>query len=64
MLDKIVTDGEAPVLELREKWTTSSLPLLLSPLWPWLLVPVKIQCMSQIESFNNLTVCKQRTDVR
>ena len=34
---------------------TSSLPLIPDPLWPWLVVPVKVPSMDQIDLFKNYT---------
>ena len=39
--DSELSDGEAPVLELRGMQSTLSLLLLLGPLWPGVVVPVK-----------------------
>ena len=47
------SDGEAAVLELWEMWRTPSLALLPGPLWTWVLVPVTVPDMSQIELFNH-----------
>ena len=59
----IQSDGEAPFFELRGMWNTSSLPLLPGRLRPIVEVPVRVPSMSQIELFNDLTVCKQMTEV-
>ena len=41
-----------------------SLPLLLGPLYPRVVVPVKVPSMGQVELFNHLTVSKQMTDIK
>ena len=44
------SDGEIPVMqELWGMWSTSSLPLPLSPLWPRVVAPDRVQSMDQIE---------------
>ena len=43
------SDGEAPVLEPWGMWNTYSLPLFLGPLWPGVVVPVRVPSMGQIE---------------
>ena len=64
------SNGEAPVLELWVIWSTPSLPLLPGPLWPEVVISVRIPCMGQIEllmldnkNWNHLTVCKQMSSV-
>ena len=47
---------EAFVLELWGIWSTSSLPLLLVPLWPE--IPVKVLSIGQIQLFNHLLYLK------
>ena len=50
-------------LEIWWIWSTPSLPLLSGPLWPGMVVPVRVPSMGQIEKFNyiwnHLIVCKQ-----
>ena len=47
------SDGEALVmLELRRMPSTLSLPLLLGPLWPGMVVPDRVLSMGQIECFD------------
>ena len=48
------TDSEAPVLELQGMWSISSLQLLPGPLWPGVVVPVRVSYMDQIEIFIHL----------
>ena len=36
------------------------MPLLPSPLWPGLVIPVRVPSIGQIELFNHFTVCKQK----
>ena len=51
---KTATDGEAPILKIRELWSNSLLPLLSGPLWPRIVVvPVKVTSMDQIGLFEN-----------
>ena len=52
------SDGKALVMELWGIWSTLSLPLLLGPLWPGVVVPVRVLSMGQIELFNNLLYLK------
>ena len=65
-----LSDGEAPVLDLRRMSITLSSPLLSGLLWPGVEVPVRVPSMGQIEIFNffyytwnHLTVCKQTSSV-
>ena len=44
--------GEAAVLEFMRMWSTHSLPLLPSPLWPGVVAPDRALSMSQIELFD------------
>ena len=58
------SDVEAPVLEFWGMWSSPSLPFLPDPLWPRVVVPVRVPSISQIELLNshtwNLqTECKQ-----
>ena len=46
-------DGEAPVLEIWEVWSTFSLPLLPGPLWPGVVVTLKFLFIGEIELFEN-----------
>ena len=62
-------DGEAPILELWEMWSTPSLPLFVRALWSRVVIPVWVPSMSQIEqivysTWNQLTVCKQIINVK
>ena len=41
------------VLELCRMWSTSSLQLLPGPLWPRVVVPVRVTSIGQIELFNH-----------
>ena len=50
-LIKILSDGEAAVLEIWEVWSTSSL-FFPDPLWPGE-VPVRFPSMDQIDLFKN-----------
>ena len=52
--DTKTSDGEAPVLELWEMWSTSLLPLLPGLLRPRVVVPLRVPSMVQIELFNLL----------
>ena len=66
--DSEPSNGEV-ILDLWGMQITPSLPLLLDPLWPRLVVPVRVRSMGQVELFdqelfNHLTVCKQMTDVK
>ena len=61
-MKKTVYDGEALVLEIREVWSTSLLPLLPGRLWLEVVVPVIDPSMGQIELsriflFNKNTWC-------
>ena len=46
-------NGETTVLEMRRIWSTLSLPLLLDPLWPGVVVPAMIHSMCPIHLFAN-----------
>ena len=48
-------DGESPVLLISVVWSIFSLPLLTGPLWPWLVVLVKIISMYEINLHKNYT---------
>ena len=52
------SDGEAPFWELWGMLSASSLPLFPSPLWPGMVIPVKVLTMGQIELFNHLLYWK------
>ena len=41
-----------------EMWTISSLPLFPGPLWPGLVILIRVPSLYQIELFNHLTICK------
>ena len=59
--DSKPSDGEAWVLEIWGMWSTPSLPL---PLWPGVVVPVRVSSMGQIEIFNHfLYLCKWMNNV-
>ena len=53
-----LSDSEALVLELWGIKVTPSAPLLPGPLWPDVVVPVRISYMDQIELFNHLQYLK------
>ena len=55
--------GVASVLELWGIWSTASLPLLSSPLWPEVIAPDWVLSMGWIELFDIKPVSKQMTDV-
>ena len=46
-------------IEFLEIWSTFSFPLLLDPLWPNMVVSVRVPSMDQIELFNHLLYLKQ-----
>ena len=50
---KIASDGEAHVLNIREVWSTASLPLLPGLLWPGVVAPDRVLSMGQIDLFKN-----------
>ena len=50
---KTASEGEAPILETLEIWSTSLLLLLPGPLWPGVVVPVKVSSMDQTDDFKN-----------
>ena len=52
------SDDEAPILELWWMWSTHSLPLLLGPLWPEMVVPIRVLSMGLTELFNDLLYLK------
>ena len=52
------------VLKSSGIWSTPSLPLFPSPLWPGMIVTVRVASRREIELFNHLTACKQMTDVK
>ena len=54
IVNMIQSEVEVPVPELREMERTSSLPLLPHPLWPGVLVPVRVPSMGQLEPFINI----------
>ena len=51
-------DGEVPVLVLWRIWSTYSLPLLQSPLWPEVVAPDTVLSVGQIELLDIQTGCK------
>ena len=53
-----ISNGEIPVLELSGMWSTPLLPLLSCPLWPEVIVPVRVLFMAQGEIFNHLLFLK------
>ena len=57
--DSKQTDGGDQVLELWELWNTPSLELIPGPIWPRVVVSVRVQSMGQIELFTPLAVCKK-----
>ena len=54
----IKSDGEASVVELWGMWSTPLMPLFPVPLWPRVVVPVRVLSMGQIELFNHLLYLK------
>ena len=48
-----LSDGEVPVLQLWEMWSTPSLPGLL---WPRVVLYARVSSMGQIKLFDHLTV--------
>ena len=52
------SDGEAPILNIWGMGSTLSMSLLLGPLWPGVVVLVRIHSKGEIESFNHL-LCLQ-----
>ena len=46
------SDGQAPALEIRKIYCTSSLPLLQGSLWFGAITPDRVLSMGQIELFN------------
>ena len=62
--DTKTSDGEIPILEHWEMWSTLSLSLLPGPLWPKVGVPDSVPPMSQIELIDYVTLCKQMPDVK
>ena len=48
------SDGEVSVLDIWRMWSILSLPLLLCPLWPRVVVPIRIPSMRQVELFSLL----------
>ena len=60
------SNGKAAVmLELWGMWSTPSLPSLLGPLWPGVVLQTNDLWIElfEIELFDHLTVCKKMTDV-
>ena len=51
-------DGEVPILELRGKWSTLSLPLLPASFWSRVIVSATVPPIGQIELFNHLLYLK------
>ena len=58
------SDGDATIFDLWGMWSAPSLPLLPGPLWPWVVVPVRILSIDQIELFDHFSECKQMTGVK
>ena len=56
--DKIINHGEALVLELWGMRSNSSLSLQRGPLWPGVLVAVRVPSMDKVEIFDNLLYLK------
>ena len=52
------SDDEALVLELLTMWSTTTLPLLLGPLKPEVVVHFRVPSLGQMELFNHLLFCK------
>ena len=52
-ISKTAFDGEAPFLKTWGVWSTPSLPLLPSPLWHRVVVPVGVPSIGQIDLFKN-----------
>ena len=52
------SDDEPSVLEFWEMWNISSLTLLLGPLWPRVVAPVRVPSLGQIKLFNHLSATK------
>ena len=52
--DTKLSDGEASVLELWWMWSTPSLPLHSVPLWPGVIILVRVPSMGLMEIFNHL----------
>ena len=50
----ITLNGGASILELWGMWNNPSLTLLPGPLWPIVLIPIKVPSMDQTELFNHL----------
>ena len=48
------SNGEAPVLELWQMWSTLLLLLLPGSLWPRVIAPVRVPSMCQIELFDHV----------
>ena len=48
--------GEVPIVELWRMWSTRSLPLLLSTLWPRVVAPVRVPSIGQIKIFNDFSI--------
>ena len=63
VLDKTLNRirGETPVLDVWWRLSSPSLPLLSDSLWPGVIVPIRVTSIDQIEIFNHLCVCKQKT---
>ena len=49
----VTSVGEAPILKLSVVWSTPSLPLLPSPLWPRVVVLVRVSSMGRIDLFEH-----------
>ena len=56
--DNKPNDDEAPVLDLWGMWSTPSLALLPGPTWHWVVIPVRVPSVGQIEQFNHLLYLK------
>ena len=50
----MASDGEAPLLVIQGMWSIFLLPLLPGPLWPSMVIPVRISLIGLIELFNHL----------
>ena len=51
---------EAPVLELLGVWNTLSLPLILSPLWPRMVAPIRVPSMDQMDLSKNYSYINEK----
>ena len=54
LYDTKTSDGKAPVLELLGMLSTPSLLLLPGPLWPEVVIPIRVPSIGQTELFDDL----------